>query len=726
MPPPTIDESMIAALGQLGSPRVCELVLVRWPAPSGDVYYASSQYDDLPGYEALKARGLNIQARLTGDRFQDVTFSSGLGDETVDLDPADVDGSVSALYALHGPGLRVEVFYYFPEVDWLTSVWWGHLKPPEGATREVFKVKASSGFRSAQLPLPRRAPGYRGCQALFGGKLDSLAEIARNDCPYNRHLGGDVGNLDPLTGLPYTDCPRTDKGVCIARLEPPGATRAPQFLASDTVVETVINRQTKGSTLYPSARGNESNLKRPYRVFFGYRRVRDCDLLAYIPQYNNNHPDKGFVRCLFAVGEGPNAAMWECAVNDVITPFEHLNVRLGLLRQPPTAFSPNVSNYSGTALFLSVYGQVNPANFGPENLSGSCMLWGLNNIRVYSDTETYIEALTVTRGWCLMEVMTNRRWGHGLDVARFFIEDWIALAEWCDEVVTHRDPQGNAYTGPRSTFHAELTDRSAQQQISDICLAGHFGLPFQHGGRMRVLPLKKEEDLAACPVFTDEGEGRNIVRSGREQRSSLSYSQKSDAEVANRWVVTFDDASENWREHTLTFEDVDAQLRAGKAFGDHTVRVVEKKQSLSGVTNYGEAVRMGWLLLDLGPHDEGGLRNNFSVKFTTWFQTAIDLHRYKVIRVVSTTIEKFGFEYFRIQSIRRRGNLHVEITAQAYPVDYYEAMEDAEEPPPPGPVAGIVNPGGRRGGRPEPIGVDELDFGNDRVYGRIAWGEFAV
>jgi len=713
-----IDPQKLAALLALQRPRVCELVAVYWPSPTGVRYYASSQYDGLPGYEALAARNLNLKARFPGERFQDVPFSSGLGDESIDLDFADADGHLRGLFALHGDGLRVEVFYYFAEIDLLVPTWFGALRPPENADAFTFKCKASAGFRSAQLPLSRRA-FYRGCQAIFGGWLETQEQIDVNDCSYNRHIGGSVGNLDPATGLPYLTCPRHTQSVCIARLEPPGATRAPQFLAFDTVVESILNRQTKGGNLFAVSRGNETNLKRPLRVIFGYRKVRDLDLLAYTPQTNTNHPDKGFVRCLFAICEGRVRSIADCRVNDVPVGFEHLNVRFGELRQPPTAFSPNVSNYSGTALFFGVYGQVNPANYSASNLSGSCKVEGLDSIRVYSTPSTFTEEYTTNRAWCLLEVLRNRRWGYGLDAARFYLDDWIDLAAWCNELVGYSDPQGNTYASTRSTFNAELIDRTAQQQVNDICSAGRFGLPFQQAGRLRVVPLRKltSEQLETAPIFSDEGEARNIIRTGTAQKSTLTYTQKSDADLPNRIVVTFDDAANDYLERPLTFEDVDAQLRAGRAFGDYTQRVVERKHALLGVTDYGEAVRLGNLLLDLGEFDGGGLRNNLSVKFTTWFKHAITLHRYKVIKVESAVLSTFGFEYFRIQTIKRRADLKVEITAQAYPVAYYEQMEDVLQPPPlQGEGERELNPGGRPHDRAYDLGFSSIDHTNDRVH----------
>jgi hypothetical protein len=50
MPQPEyISAGQLAALLSIERPRVCELVAVHWPAPTGARYYASSQYDELPG-----------------------------------------------------------------------------------------------------------------------------------------------------------------------------------------------------------------------------------------------------------------------------------------------------------------------------------------------------------------------------------------------------------------------------------------------------------------------------------------------------------------------------------------------------------------------------------------------------------------------------------------------------------------------------------------------------
>jgi hypothetical protein len=230
------------------------------------------------------------------------------------------------------------------------------------------------------------------------------------------------------------------------------------------------------------------------------------------------------------------------------------------------------------------------------------------------------------------------------------------------------------------------------------------------------------------PTFTDEGVDRNIVFEGPDEgpkKSTLKRTVLSDAEVVNRVVVTLDDEDHENTQRPLTFEEVDAQLRAGRAFGDTSRRVVEKTYSAFGVTNVGEASRLGNLLLHLGEFDEGGTENNLRIRFTTWYAETLEVQKYGFIRVLSSKLTRYGFEYFRVRSLQRLPDLKVEISAQAYPREYYERLELWTQPPP---IIGSgidINPGGGPGPvggpgiRPVPIGFDELEHFDDRIHFRL-------
>jgi hypothetical protein len=306
------------------------------------------------------------------------------------------------------------------------------------------------------------------------------------------------GNLDPATSEPFTTCPRHAPAVCVERL---GDSKS--YLAFDTVAESHVVHETKGPNITVTSRGNENNLKRPLRVIAGKRHVADLDLLAFVVEPNTKHPDEGSVKCLFACCEGPVQALNAGKINGITIAPQHYNYRLGQRRQGQTSFSPNILNYSGTALFLGV-AQGDFTSAGAEDLRGEVDIEGLNNVRVYSDAETYTEQYSTDRAWWLLHVIRNKRWGFGLDVARVNIVDFLKLEAWLKEIVSQKDKTGADSVGLRSTFNAELIDRTAQQQIADICASGRIGLPFPHRGKLRVLPLRRAEEIFSTAVFIDQ------------------------------------------------------------------------------------------------------------------------------------------------------------------------------------------------------------------------------
>jgi hypothetical protein len=670
-----------AARGGGASVQVAELVAVDWPQPDGRVYYASTFVDDVwPELRAL-LDGARVEPRLEGGQFLDVTRDSGISDDSVSLNLWDADHAISDLFETHGEGVRVEIFFYFPQVDLLLSQWFGHLRPPEDADEERFTARAENGFLSVMLPLPRRSL-YDTCQAVFGGLLSTQEEIDEHDCPWNLHIGGSVG-VPGSELLP--PCPRLTRADCTARIGD-----SLSFLAGDTKRVTYpVGSRGAFATTY----GNENKQKRPLRVIAGERTVRDLDLLAHVVEIGRaDHPERGAIKLKYAVSEGVLDYLGEPRVNNTFIKPEHWNVRLGATRQPGSGFSPEETNYSGTST-LQVVLQGDFRNVDPASILTEIKARGKKDVRVYSSETEFVPSYTTSRAWWLLEALRNKRWGMGAAVPRFSIEsDFISLDEWFKNYLSFTDKQtGAVYTGYRSDFKAELIDRTAQQQINDICLAGRCTVPFPYQGKLRVFPLKKlsAEELAAAQVFSDYGDARNIIRDETTGKSSLTRTSLSDADLPNSIVGTFDDRERDFQEHTLPpFESIDAQLRAGRAFGDTGRRVVEKPYKLLGVTEKAVASRLLALLRDLGEFDEGGLENNERVRFQTFFTQAITLYKSKVIRVLSKSLvnRRTGvqrFEYFRVRSVRQLPNLLVEVSAQAYPVDYYAQMEQIIEVPAP-------------------------------------------
>lgn len=670
-----------------------ELVAIYWPSPTGTKVYASAGYDELPGYENL-ADALETELDYTDPLivslipstrtpFIDLPKTASIGDDKIDLTFNDLDDAFSTLLFTHGEGIRVEIFGFWPAVDLLLSLWRGSLGAPKEMNRARVKVTANVGFRSPQLQIPRQ-PNAVFCPFIFGAHLNSQAEIDYHQgCPYNRHIGGVIG----VPG--FTDCPRTSLEVCVERLATenywPGINIRP---------DPIPNNQTVGPNLLAYALGNQSALNQAIRVIFGFRHAKALLLLAFRPEYNNNHPDDAFAAALFEVSKGPIQALAGFRINDEVVGAEHYQQRLGTLGQTPTEWSPDVGAFSGTAIIWGRI-QTNVLDMRVEDVIGSVYVTGLNNVRVYSDEDSFIHQWTSNRMWCLLEMYCNPQWGYGVDYSRVMIESAIDVAGWCDEVVAMQDPNQNVFGGVRCTFNAELSARATQQQIKDTCTAGRIGLPFEWNGKDVFVPLRTES-LVGVPEFTDEGANRNIVYDG--PTSSLDWSQVSDAELTNQWTVNYDDEiNGQFIDTQLIFGDQLQQLRAGRAWGDRSRRVINKSQAAFGITNFLETARLGNTLLYLGPLDEGGIANNFKVKFTTWYAYCFNVQPYKLIRVLNTKLQtditlysdaRFAdrpetypwyqgltYSYFRVMKLERKGDLKVEIEAQLYPQDYYAELD---------------------------------------------------
>ncbi len=327
----------------------------------------------------------------------------------------------------------------------------------------------------------------------------------------------------------------------------------------------------------------------------------------------------------------------------------------------------------------------------------------------YADATIYEGQYTTNRAWHIARVLTDKRWGFGIDRERLDMTSFKAAAEWCEQTVKYTDPDGAEWDHIRSDCNVELIEKKAQQQIEDLCMAGRLSKPFLFDGKIHIVPLSALDsgELAACPVFTDTGETRNVI--WENDKSTLAVSRASDLELANRVECSYDYIANDYLETPLQpVEDIDAQIAAGRVVGDKARKINPKKYSLLGVVSQAQAVKMAWSLLDLGPDDDGGLQNNLRIKFKIWFADAIDLHPYKVIKYDSTRLTKYGFEYFRIKKLHRLSDLQYEVEAQAYNPTYMDSFEtdiapiDPIDPPPHDPPIC-------------PLAFGTVTFGNDTL-----------
>ncbi len=679
---PTFDLTTQTAITNLRALRTAgtriqafEIMKIDWDV-DGAIYYGVMPTDEV----ADPAPSFSVEPRIipenNPDWFLPVPLDSTIGDEEIDLEMWDGDEVMSQRLIDNGEGCKIELYYWFPQESLLLPVWHGHLRNEDEAAVDKIKFKAVQGFRSSDANVPGRAH-YQNCSAIFGGVLTSTAEVAEHDCPYDLHLGGSVGINDPGTGLPWTYCNRLDTQSCIDRGVDPK-----YHLSHRTITATVQNNQSHGPNLLSMSQGNETNLKDPVRVVMGMRRIHGMQVLAFRRDINNNDPDHGWFYAMYEVAEGPIMSISQVVITvggqeQNAVPM-HYNYRLGTRGQTSASSALTPHGYSGTSHIIYNFGWCDPSSVQPGDASASAIVEGLDNIRIYTDDTTYTEQWTSNRAWQLARILCDKRWGYGYDYDRLDMTSWIAAADWCDQPVRYTDTFGDQWDHIRSDSHPELKGKKVQQQIEDLCMAGRLSRPFLFNGKIHVVPLRaltSGELETDVPVFTDEGDsGRNII--WEDGKSTLTISRKSDLDLPNRIECTFDDQTNNWLETPLNpVEDVDAQLAAGRVVGDKARKINPKKYALLGVTNKNQAIKMAWSLLDLGPHDEGGLQNNLSPKMKIWFIDSLDLHMEKVIKVDSSRLLKYGFSYFRIKKMKRLSDLKVELELQAYNETYMDTFE---------------------------------------------------
>jgi hypothetical protein len=686
-------------------PAVCAYWKVIWDEDDATEtrYYSDAAYHQSPPFTEV---GVTIRANVIGNVIKDATFelNPDLKTEKINLtfsniQTKDADGNdfepeerMSTRFQTYRSGVRCELVYFYPNEGSTAiteSVWFGILQAPEIYGIQTVKTTATNGFRSREQKIPRRTRP-RECTANFGAWMPDTFAVESNGCPYDRHLGGSMGNLDPATGEPYLDCPRDSTTTCNTRL---GTTDGKYFLGFNTQGGAVFGNTSRGE-IYVS-KGNTSALKEPIRVIAGTKYLRGLQVLAFRRERDNNHPVNSFISGILEVGEGPVEDISGVKVKEQVIAPMHLNIRLGALGQPPSSYAPGISNFSGTGHIYARYGWIDltdPTSAGPSDMEGECLVKGYNKVAVFTDSSTYTRIWTDNRVWWLMELMTNQRFGMAYSKDRFEIADWIDRAAWAEDWVrftaVFKDGEEVVYRGQRTKLDAALEGRAVAEQIEDICRTGSLSLPIQSEGKFTIRSFEAITDAQydALKTFTDTGGNRNICTSDGVPK--LELSQVPDDKVINEVVVTFEEDQNTDVARPVTVDDPDQKLKAGRALGENNLQPVPKQYSAFGARTAQEAIRLAHRLLRFGdesnPDEKGGTQNNLRAVLTVPFVQTLGLTRYDFIRIDSSLLDEFEIgtgdwiitpDVFRILRMKKLANDTVEITAQAYNDAAYLEMD---------------------------------------------------
>lgn len=285
-----------------------------------------------------------------------------------------------------------------------------------------------------------------------------------------------------------------------------------------------------------------------------------------------------------------------------------------------------------------------------QSITGSMEIAYGRVVRVYSDTVTFARKAATNPAWVLMDVMTAKRAGGGLDHARLNIQSFLDLASHANENITSTF---DGSTVNRWTFNGIVDARQSYAEWVHRIALGCYCLPpfVDKDGKLKVKALK-DETLSGLPVFSSKvasTTARNII--WENGHSGLIKRRRPISEIPNEIRVNYVDRSD-YAKVSLTVADRDSQIALGTKMGDTSRRAITKSIDLPGTSTLDEAARLATLLLRAGEFGQGGLANNLEVSFPAFYRDAEDLEIGDVIEVEDDQLDAAeGEQYFRVSRI---------------------------------------------------------------------------
>lgn len=606
-----------------GSPSGDEETVYGWTTPQTDSIYLT------PFTTWLAGRPYVVTFASNGSGlFTELNEALDFSDKTASATFSNDGREIERLINVHNAGVKVEIFDFYPLIDGGTaySRFLGTLQTPNSIgdiTQGFVRLSAISGIASAEMVVPHLRHSQQ-CEVLFGGEQTFEQLKLKPPCSYNRHLtGGEQTTLGGAKGLlngasPFPTCPHTEAG-CIQRFG-----HKLVFMGLKPVVSTEAVGLGEHKT-YSVTTGRDGTMGEPAAVVFGDRVVSGVKV-DHRKEVNPSpsNADAGTLVTLFEFSLGPVESMSDFELMER-TP-QGIDYRLGTQEQSPTVFITDAPSLNRRAHANLNHNPIDPSTVQTEQMKATCHMEGYIT-RAYSDVDTFTESWTNgrNRAWATYEIISNQWWGLGIDRSRLTFADFLYWA------------------GKNSSFDCQLQSRSAQQQLADIFEAGRAYPLFYKNGQWRLIPIETLDLTAGdIPTFTDTGTGANIIVNKETGVSTVEPLPLNLGKIPNDIYLHFEDGSHKNIMRPLHFPDFSAQRRAGRIYGDNTLRPIPKQYAAMGITSLTEAVPLGAFLRDLGSFGRGGLQNPCKVRFVTkpaHHADAQELHLGRAIFIVSDNLD---------------------------------------------------------------------------------------
>ena len=150
----------------------------------------------------------------------------------------------------------------------------------------------------------------------------------------------------------------------------------------------------------------------------------------------------------------------------------------------------DLTSISGTTTTINLYGKARTADCKIEN--------NLFEIAEYRKKEltwdgtTYVNEYTESPPWIIYDLLTNTRYGLGIDESRIDIDTFYTAAKYCDALVTQYDDSDLKLKRFALSVNIDSFKNNAMDLLNTLC-ASFRGHIIWYGGKIKLI-IDKEED----------------------------------------------------------------------------------------------------------------------------------------------------------------------------------------------------------------------------------------
>lgn len=293
--------------------------------------------------------------------------------------------------------------------------------------------------------------------------------------------------------------------------------------------------------------------------------------------YTYQPTTSGQIKIQVALGEGQINSVSDIRINNV--PIERIanaswSIYYGSSSQTADSRNPFGETFRDLA-YLSISLQAN------DQVSGTVTATAIVEGRIVnvwdSDAGVWIQTYSRNPVWCLLDMLTNTRYGKGISTSKINLESFKNAAPYCDALVD----DGNGGQESRFLFDYNFDSIVDSSDAIEEILKTFGGMLIRADG---LIQLRVEQSEAATFAF----DSANIVE------GSFTYQPRQRSkEIPNRIVIEFINPNNNrnaWEMDAVVIDDEWDQEQRGK--------IIEKKLQFRGITRASQAGRMGWLVYD--------------------------------------------------------------------------------------------------------------------------------